>query len=518
MSLMSRCALPLLLFSIVTLGQPAQSPSKPPRYALVIGQSAYRNLEPLGAIGAEVAVVGEALRAAGFKVSVAANLDLEGLRLDSPTKGPLQQFLADLPPGAVVCLYYAGYAAVDSNEESFLLPVTTAGVSRDAAGSVYATDGLSLSYLLASLSERKPAFVLMWLDAPWASAKLGISAGLTAIQMADPLPMSVSVLFSHRWHQSVAWDPSWSVSPFAESLAAALQQPGLEVGQIQDRVKQNTIRISKDRLAPSEGFSRIMSTLYIREPEAPKPAGPKPGDTKEVRKMEYVLLPPGTFHMGCVDGDAACKADEKPAAEVTITKPFWIAVTETTFQSFREFERATDSRLAKRTDTNEGGKQHQNPVSKVSWSAAQDYCRWAGGRLPTEAEWEYAARGGKPAAAYPWGSQITHDNANYAKADSKTKDVYGTETAPLRTFDANGFGLFDMAGNVQEWVADWYGPLDPARKNDPQGPAAGERRVVKGGSFNSDSAALRVSARGQQKPDDKDNQTGFRCVLPAELP
>jgi formylglycine-generating enzyme required for sulfatase activity len=133
----------------------------------------------------------------------------------------------------------------------------------------------------------------------------------------------------------------------------------------------------------------------------------------------------------------------------------------------------------------EGKEDH--PVSFVSFFAAQAFAAWLGKRLPTEAEWECAARGGLVGKKFPNGDIMNDKLANLAK------QYRGT--TPVRQFEPNGFGLYDMAGNLFEWCSDWYAPYAPGEARDPKGPSEGEYRAVRGGSWMSGANALRVSAR-----------------------
>ena len=164
-----------------------------------------------------------------------------------------------------------------------------------------------------------------------------------------------------------------------------------------------------------------------------------------------------------------------------------------------------------------------HPVVHVSWTDALAYCTWSGTRLPTEAEWEYAARAGIHGATFPWGDELEPDGMHMMNVfqgsfpDENTGADGYTGTAPVDAFPPNGFGLWNMTGNVWEWCNDWFSPTyyDNSPRDDPPGPESGAQRVMRGGSYlchDSYCRRYRVSARSSNSPDSSTGNLGFRVV------
>jgi sulfatase modifying factor 1 len=169
------------------------------------------------------------------------------------------------------------------------------------------------------------------------------------------------------------------------------------------------------------------------------------------------------------------------------------------------------------------GGRGEHPVVHVSWNDAAAFCEWAGGRLPTEAEWERAARGGLEQAVFPWGDDLEPSGehrmnvwqGDFPARNSRADGYLGT--APVGSFPPNGFGLYEATGNVWEWTADWFHPTfrERDRRRDPRGPARGTHKVQKGGSYlchHSYCRRYRVAARSGNEPDSSTGNLGFRMV------
>ncbi len=284
-------------------------------------------------------------------------------------------------------------------------------------------------------------------------------------------------------------------------------------------------------------------------------------------KSGMVQLEGGTFLMGAEGPETWIADGEGPIREVTLDS-FWMDRTCVTNAEFSSFVAATGyqteaerygwsfvflnqipkahrknaqlvtvqglnwwARIDKADWRKPGGpgtnirKVMDHPVVHVSWNDANVYATWTGKRLPTEAEWEFAARGGLEQKRYPWGDELQPGGKHRCNIwqgrfpENDTGEDGYTSTAPARSFKANDFGLYNVSGNVWEWVSDWFSPSwhkGKSNLSNPTGPDAGSGRVIRGGSFlchDSYCNRYRVAARSSNTPDSSTCHTGFRCVI-----
>ena len=267
-------------------------------------------------------------------------------------------------------------------------------------------------------------------------------------------------------------------------------------------------------------FASVTDPWGVHAQQGPSEAPPAPelraGTVRvnPIDQQEYAWIPPGTFHMGCVTEDYDCDDDELPRHEVTLNKGFWMGRTQVRVEAYLAFSAATGQALPEPPEFNPAWSKKDHPIVRVRWEDAAAFCEWAGGRLPAEAEWEYSARGGRQELKYPWGNFLSHEDANYR--GTGWQDAW-TYTSPVGSFRKNGYGLYDKAGNVWEWLADWYAPnyYSFSPEADPAGPAGGLERVLVGGSFFNPFRVLRVSDRFKLVPHSYSYDIGFRCVSEA---
>ena len=214
-----------------------------------------------------------------------------------------------------------------------------------------------------------------------------------------------------------------------------------------------------------------------------------------------VYVEGGSFQMG-----SKKSKDEKPIHTVTVSS-FFMDKTEVTQAQYKKVMGKNPSHFSGNDD---------RPVENVSWHDANEYANKVGKRLPTEAEWEYAARGGVKTNS--GSSQTSYAGSNDLNSVAWYGDNSGSKTHPVAQKQANALGLYDMSGNVWEWCSDWYSDsyYSESPQNDPQGPNSGSSRVLRGGSWNNNDTNCRVANRNRNNPDNRNNNNGFRLVRSAQ--
>jgi serine/threonine-protein kinase len=317
----------------------------------------------------------------------------------------------------------------------------------------------------------------------------------------------------------------------------------------------------------SQDVAVIMPSLTVMDtPTATNTPKPRAGDTRVSPKDAAVMVyvPAGEFQMGSTEAEIQdvvencisdkfkrddCEGwyrDEQPMHTVALDA-FWLDQTEVSVNQFHEFVTVTGYKTeaeqegwgqawtGEAWEKVEGADWQQpngpdsqakdkHPVVQVSWNDAVTYCTWAGKRLPTEAEWEYAARGPER-QVYPWGNLFDCTRGNFddeTKLDSymvpggKGCDGYD-QTAPVGSFPrgVSWVGALDMAGNVWEWVADRYGDYPAGQRENPTGPKTGEYRVIRGGGWNNLARFVRSANRDWYSPSGRNGNVGFRCAIAA---
>jgi len=317
---------------------------------------------------------------------------------------------------------------------------------------------------------------------------------------------------------------------YTSMLLKYIPKPGLKIEEVSKKVCQDVDAASSGAQTPWMTTS-LTGDFYFVLPEEPSdlPVVPVPRPKQKTPSRpssqgDMVWIPGGTFRMGSNDGDD----DEKPVHTVTVSgfySGFYMDKTEVTNRQFKAFVDANSQwgkgRISSQYHNGNylkdwSGNSYpsgkgDHPVVYVSWYAADEYAKWAGKRLPTEAEWEYAARGGLEGKKYPWGNSISHDRANYSGTGGKDR---WSGTALVGSFPPNGYGLYDMAGNVWEWCSDWYdwNYYSRSPSSNPICAKTGTERVLCGGSWHYYALYMRCAYRFSVFTPTTGPDVGFRCV------
>ena len=308
----------------------------------------------------------------------------------------------------------------------------------------------------------------------------------------------------------------------------------LEALELLDQVEQALAEEEKRRKAAEAARRKVEAAHRVADERVRRKGEMEHGTAEEVARRwppgklfrdslrsggegpQMAVLPAESFRMGCLSYDDDCRNDEKPVHEVRIARPFAVSVYEVTFE---EYDRFTASTGRGRAD-DEGWGRGRRPVINVSWLDAQAYVRWLSSQtgaeywLLSESEWEYAARAGS-STKYSWGDAIGRNRANcidYGGSNPCGSQWDGEQTAPVGSFEPNGFGLHDMHGNVSEWVADCVNGNYQGAPADGSAWLQGncERRISRGGSWGPPYGIIRSADRNHPVARLREDIVGFR--------
>jgi len=386
---------------------------------------------------------------------------------------------------------------------------------------------------------RAPDLWLECFEGPSSHQSLGRLCAVTLVLFlgSATLPVPCSVQRKPLGKDEVVRFLKGDVSP--TRVAELARERGIDfqmTPQTESELRQAAASAGDEPSAINDLLATLRELAPKPEPAKPAKTGqPQPGTVRVNSKdgLKYVWIPPGSFEMGCSPGDRECDNDEAPAHQVTISKGFWLGQTAVTVGAYKRFTQAQGKSMPTAPNLmgrpqNSGWADEGMPIVDVTWDEAQDYCTRQGGRLPSEAEWEYAARAGNTESRYgpldgiAWYADNSGrerldsariwqtDQANYAKRLNDNGNGMH-EVAQKR---ANRFGLYDMLGNVWQWINDWYDAnyYRNSPSQDPLGPATGLSRVLRGGTWNRTPWYVRASYRVRVLPGLRSPDIGFRCV------
>jgi formylglycine-generating enzyme required for sulfatase activity len=477
----------LFLGLVISLTGYAQSK----RLALVIGNANYQNGGSLANPINDADDMAKALRSVGFEVILKKDINYrDGI-------SAINEFGRRLPNYGVGLFYFAGHG-IEAKNLNYLLPVD---VSLQNEGDAE-FECIAVQRVLAKMEDAKNPVNIMILDAcrdnPFARRwnRSGGQRGLT-VEMAP----TGSLIAYATAPGKTASDGYGRNGLYTGALLKYLTQPGLPISEILMKTRTQVLQSSGKTQTPWESSS-LTGNFYFQEGGKvvnnpiikPDPIKPEPKKNTDLPNMVYVAG--GTFLMGRNNG----ANDEKPVHTVTLSS-FYLSKYEVTVAEYRKFCQATNRQMP---EAPSWGWQDNHPIVNVSWEDAVAYCQWAGGRLPTEAEWEYAARGGNKSHGYKYAGSNELDKVAWYDKNS------GKQTHPVGEKLPNELGLYDMSGNVWEWCSDWYGAYAATTQTNHQGPPNGSSRCLRGGSWSHYAYSGEVLSRSFDGPVNRDLSSGFR--------
>jgi formylglycine-generating enzyme required for sulfatase activity len=515
------------------------SSAKGKKVALLIGNSDYGAGGDLGGIPRNDAQdLGEALESLGFRVTTETDLPL------SEMKSSIRDFKREAAGADVALVYYAGHG-IQIKGENYLVPIGAEMEEEYEAED----ECLRANRLLSALEASDAKVNLVILDAcrnnPFERAwNRSTDKGL--VGMGGPTGSLIAFATSPG---DVAKNRAGRNSPYTSSLIKQIKKPGIHIEEVFSNVRREVYENTDKKQTPWVNTS-ILGKLYLNGkgsgsmdrdgdgvPDAydkcPDTYGTDYGCPEDVPVPSpelpegMVLVRGGSFTMGCTSEQGGDCYDR--AHKVTLSD-YYMAEHEVTVEEYLAFcndrgsnwpewlkegskyniETGSDDYYKKKGYSRYGSE--KLPIVGVSWDDAVAYCEWKSGkegrtyRLPTEAEWEYAARGGEHKEGYKYSGGSNLDSEGWYSNNS------GGKPHPVGLKKPNALGIYDMSGNVWEWCSDWYGDYSSGSQTNPKGPSTGSRRVYRGGSWGSGAGRCRVAYRGHYGPGNRNYDLGFRVV------
>ncbi len=512
------------------------------RFALVIGNKDYQYIRSLRNTLNDAADMKTSLQGLGFDVTMVQNTDYRSL------VGSINRFVTKLQSDDVALVYYSGHG-LSYNGKNYLLPIDAQVNCLEQLDE----HGYSLNKIVGDIAVRRVKNSFYLLDACRNVPNLKLCTATTKdVLMPSGLvkpsnnPRGSMIVYATEEGSTADDNVSERNGLFTGALLKFLTQPNLGIRSILDLTTSDVLSRTNDSQSPARYDKLLGDFVFIQSvtPPTPQPTEvttpvvvpsnvspePKPSIVKKADLLPYepamVFVKGGTFQMGSNDG----KSIEKPVHQVLLSH-YSIGKYEITVGEYLTFCDATNSHYPEWLEA--GSKYHietgsdtyyksqgyslsslRLPIIGVSWNDAVAYCQWLSSktgkiyRLPTEAEWEYAARGGQGSLAYTYAGSNTAENVGWVNGKSASKP----HEVGLKV--ANELGIYDMTGNVWEWCSDWYGVYSSATQANPQGPSTGTSRVLRGGGWDNFPQYSRVAYRINYTPDYRDNNFGFRVCVP----
>jgi formylglycine-generating enzyme required for sulfatase activity len=481
------------------------------KIALVIGNGNYKT-GPLRNPVNDAKLMASTLRELGFDVDERTNLSMNDM------KEVIDRFGRKIQGGGIALFYYAGHG-MQVKGNNYLVPVD-ADIKYEAEVDYKAVNaGLVLAQLEGVNNPMNIVILDACRDNPFARSWRSASRGLA--QMSAPVGTIVAYATAPG---STASDGSGRNGLYTDALVRQMRVPGQKIEDVFKKVRTAVKNNSGGQQVPWESSSlegdfyfaggsgsesqQTYSRPQTYQPEpqqqvamAPRPERMESSYSDPTTGMDFVYVNGGCYQMGDTFGDGY--DSEKPVHEACVDD-YYIGKYEVTQGQWQAVMGSNPSNFKNCGDN--------CPVESVSWNDAQEFVRKlnqrSGGgkyRLPTEAEWEYAARSGGKSEKYSGGNDV--DSVAWYSGNS------GSKTHPVGTKSPNGLGIYDMSGNVWEWVQDWYGGgYSSGSQNNPSGPSSGSYRVYRGGSWGYGARDGRAAYRDSDTPGDRRGRLGFRLA------